>query len=302
MELALGTKVFTRVDDLRRLLDSVPEGVFNSIYVADDGNPSEKKNKIYEDYDINVIDLAYDAGLSAGRNAIVENATEECICIVDTDHRIPQNVEMLVDQLEVNSELGGVGGAIVEPRLNQIRLEAQDFAERRESRVLVRSPMIEDKEIQVVNGSPLVTFDFIPNAAVFRREVLREFPWDEEFTIEGEHLNYYLTHWKYSDWEFGINPSVCFIHYPGGDESHTASRESDLKERTSKQYLLDKWGYDQIDFDSYSWITITGERYGQMSTGQRVKRVVDEQGIPGFFMKVKKYIGRKYSEYRESVW
>jgi GT2 family glycosyltransferase len=278
MTLALGTKVFSRADDLRGLLRTLPEDLFGDVYVADDGEPSPEKGAVYDEFDVRHLDLPYDAGASAGRNAVVDAASEDYICIVDPDHRVPSNVSTLVDQLERDDQLGGVGGVLVEPEQNRIRYEGQDFDERDGGRTLVRSPLLEDKTISTVAGSPFVPFQFIPNAAVFRREVLVEYPWDEEFVVEGEHLDYYLTHWKRSEWSFGINPAVQFLHYPGGDADYVAERESDEKDAASKAYLLDKWGYDRIDLDSYTWATVTGGRHGQLSLYENAARVLREDG------------------------
>lgn len=109
MGVALGTKVYSRTDDLRELLQTLPDDIFDSVYVADDDDSSPRKEAVYDEFDVHTIDLPYDAGPSAGRNAIVDAAEEEYLCIVDPDHRIPSNVLTLVDQLERCDELGGVG-------------------------------------------------------------------------------------------------------------------------------------------------------------------------------------------------
>jgi len=54
MSLALGTKVFSRTEDLRALIETLPEGAFDTIYVADDGDPSPKKESLYSEYDLDV--------------------------------------------------------------------------------------------------------------------------------------------------------------------------------------------------------------------------------------------------------
>lgn len=300
-QLALGTKVFSRTDNLRGLLETLPD-VFASVYIADDGDMSPEKKQLYDKADINVINLEYDAGISTGRNAIVEKAIEDYLCIVDPDHRIPSNVTKLVDQLDAADYLGGIGGVLVEPEPNRIRYEAQDFAERDDGRTLVRSPMVRDKNIGTIEGSPFVPFDFIPNAAVFRREVLVDYPWDEEFVIEGEHLDFYLTHWKQSEWSFGINPAVQFLHYPGGGADYMAERASSEKETASKEYLLEKWSYDHIDLDSYTWTTITGERRGHMTLPENALRIARERGIAELLRKGIQFTRRKYRERRDPSW
>lgn len=299
-DIALGTKVFSRTDDIRNLIETLPD-VFQSIYIADDGELSPKKRELYERSDITLIDLEYDAGLGTGRNAIVEAATEDYLCIVDPDHRIPRNITKLVDQLEVADQLGGIGGVLVEPEKNQIRYEGQDFAERNNGKTLVRSPYLRDKDVGTIDGSPFIQFDFIPNAAVFRREVLVDFPWDEEFVIEGEHLDFYLTHWKRSEWNFGINPAVQFLHYPEGDADYMAERTSSEKSKHSKEYILNKWGYDQIDLDSYTWTTISGRRDGHFSLPEKFLGAVREQGFVSACQQSWSFVGNRVLN-RDSSW
>ena len=74
-EIALGTKVFSRAKRLGKLLNSVSETPIDTVYVADDGEPSRDKKALYEanyEFNLEVLDLEYDAGLGYGRNRIVE--------------------------------------------------------------------------------------------------------------------------------------------------------------------------------------------------------------------------------------
>lgn len=251
--VAVGTKVFTRDGQLRQLLESVPS-VVDTVYVADDGEPTELKERIYSaDYafTLEVIDMEYDAGLGAGRAAIVERLSEDFLAIVDTDHRFPPNFEALLDVLRTEERLGGVAGAIVEPDRDRYYVEAQDFAEN--GTALIRSPTLEDKNIEMVDRHPIVRFDFVPNAAVFRRECVEDYCWDPAYVIEQEHADFYVGHWRRTDWTFAICPSVVFEHYPGGNETYLRERGSLRKERNSQRYFLEKWGYERDDSESFVW-------------------------------------------------
>lgn len=251
--IAVGTKVFTRDEQLRQLLRSVPAAV-DTFYVADDGEPTELKEQIYSaeyDFTLEVIDLEYDAGLGAGRAAIVERLSEDFLAIVDTDHRFPPNFETLLDVLRGEERLGGVAGAIVEPERGRYYIEAQDFTE--DESTLVRSPTLEEKRIELAGRHPVVRFDFIPNAALFRRECLEDYCWDPAYVIEREHADFYVGHWRRTDWEFAVCPSVVFEHYPGGDETYLRERGSPQKEEESHQYFLEKWNYERDDSRSFVW-------------------------------------------------
>jgi glycosyltransferase involved in cell wall biosynthesis len=251
--VAVGTKVFTRDEQLRRLLDSVPP-IVDTVYVADDGEPTELKERIYSaDYafSLEVIDMKYDAGLGAGRAAIVERLSEDFLAIVDTDHRIPPSFKVLLDVIRTDERLGGVAGAIVEPDRDRYYIEAQDFAE--SDARLIRSPTLEDKNVEIVARHPIIRFDFIPNAALFRRECVEDYCWDPAYVIEQEHADFYVGHWRQTDWTFAVCPSVIFEHYPGGDETYLRERGSLQKERNSQRYFLGKWGYERDDTRSFVW-------------------------------------------------
>lgn len=294
-EIAVGTKVFTRTDKLENLIKSVPEYV-NQIYIADDGKENEERDAIYREYDVNVIDLEYDAGVGIGRNAIIDECTEEYMCIVDSDHRLPGNLDALVEQLKEDSSLGGVGGALFEPENNQIRYVGQDFEEKNNGRILVRSPVLEQKDIELVAGQPLVRFDFLPTAAVFRTEMLNDYPRDENYIIGGEHGDFYINLWKNSDWEFGINPSVIFQHYPGGSEDYLSERMDDEKLSESQKYLMDKWGYDKEVPGGYHWAKITEYGGGERSLPKKIARTMEEDGPMGLLSQTPRYIRRKLHE------
>jgi GT2 family glycosyltransferase len=251
--VAIGTKVFTRDEQLRGLLDSVPPLV-DTVYVADDGEPTELKERLYSaDYafELEVIDMEYDAGLGAGRAAIVEQLSEDFLAIVDTDHRIPPGIESLLDVLRSEKQLGGVGGALVEPDRDRYYVEAQDFSE--DGTTLIRSPHLEEKRIEMVDRTPVVEFDFIPNAALLRRECVEDYCWDPAYVIEQEHADFYVGHWRRTDWRFAVCPAVVFEHYPGGDEAYLRERGDIQKERDSLRYFLDKWGYEKDDPRSFVW-------------------------------------------------
>lgn len=250
-DLALGVKVFSRAEKLEGLLDSVAGSPVDAVYVADDGEPSAAKDRLYDaeyPFDLTVLDLEYDAGLGYGRNRIVEASDEEFLLVVDSDHEVPGNVGVLVDQLEARPDLGGVSGLLLED--GKIRGTCHDLYE--DGDVLVRD-VREDKTVRRVAGAPLVEFEFVPNAAVFRRECLEDAAWDPAYVIGKEHLDFYVTHLRETDWTFAVNPTVLFDHYPGGDAGYVADRESAAKLERSKQYFLEKWGYRQVILGQTDW-------------------------------------------------
>jgi glycosyltransferase involved in cell wall biosynthesis len=254
-DIALCVKVFSRAEKLGNLLDSVTDTAVDAVYIADDGESSEEKRALYEaeyPFDLTVVDLEYDAGLGHGRNAVVEASDEPYLLVVDSDHELPPRIDDLLAQLEAVPDLGGVSGLLFER--GGIHGTCHDLYEHGD--VLVRDVRSE-KTVERVAGQPFIEFDFVPNVALFRRECLEDAAWDPEYIIGKEHLDFYVTHWQETDWSFGVNPTVLFDHYPGGDAGYVADRESKTKLQRSKDYFLSKWGYRQLALGRTDWVDST---------------------------------------------
>jgi len=240
--MAMSVKVFNRTEKLETLLESVPTDEYETVYVADDGRTEERAH-LYErewQFDLEVLDLPYDAGVGVGRNAILDALEEEFLTVVDSDHEVAPNADVLARQLKERPEFGGVSGLLLEH--GRIQGLCHDFYE--EDDVLVRDTG--PKTTETVAEYPLVEFDFVPNVVTFRRECLEELAWDENYVIGRDHLDFFVGHWRETDWQFGTCPSVLFPHYPGGGSEYDANRLNPEKLLAGKSYFLDKWGYEGI--------------------------------------------------------
>jgi hypothetical protein len=252
-DIALGVKVFTRADRLAGLLDSVVDAPIDQVYVVDDGEETDRKREIYaSDYpfDLDVVQLEYDAGKGLGCRTLVERSDSEYLLVVDSDHEVPDNVGVLRDQLEAAPELGGISGLLYED--DRIRGACHDLHDN--DGVLVRD-VPAAKPVETVAGRPLVRFDFLPFVTMFRRDCLEAYNWDPEYVIGKAHLDLFEGHRRQTDWEFAVSPNVLFPHYPGGDNTYVTNRFSDDKLGRSKAYFLDKWGYRQIVLGQVVWQT-----------------------------------------------
>jgi hypothetical protein len=275
--VALGTKVFDRTAKLETLLDSAVGSPVERVYVADDGEPSAAKRALYDGsfpFELEVIDLAYDAGLGRGRNRIVEELDEEYVLFVDTDHVLPRNVDVLIDQLDARPDVGGIAGSILEPERGRVWQSAKDFRE--EGDVLLRGADLHEKHIEEVAGYPFVEFQFVPNAAAFRTECLKAYSWDPAYVIGWEHLDFYVGHWKRTDWIFGVCPAVLFGHYPGGSTDYESNRRNAAKLARSRRYFLDKWGYDARITTKPYWFDTHGS---DPSLPERAAALYRERGL-----------------------
>lgn len=253
-DIALGVVVLNRVDKLSRLLESVENTPIETVYVADNGKPSSEKEALFgEDFDfeLRVLDLEYDIGLGSSRDAIVSEFEEEYLMIADSDHEIVGDVSRLVSILEERDDIGGVAGSVMEPRRGRIWQSAKDFYESGSS--LIRTADEEQKNIEYLGDSIFIRFDFVPYPAMYKRDCLIDYSWDPEYPLGRAHVDFYVGHWKQTDWKFGICPQVHFGHYPGGNRSYTSHRRNDDKYQAAKEHFREKWGYKSVETKSGYW-------------------------------------------------
>jgi hypothetical protein len=250
-EFAVGVTVFMRTDRLRRLLESITHRAVSTVYVADVGDTDDRRDLYEREYpfDLVVNDLAYDAGVSRGRNSIVAAAEEDYLLFVDSDNEVPERAGVLAEQLENRPDVGGIAGSLIEPELGRIYQGACDLAEYDGG--LVKSSRLERKSIEQVAGDPFVRFDFVPMVVMFRRTCLEDRAWDPELTNHKEHLDFFVGHWKHTEWDFGVCPTVFFEHYPGGSQSYTQHRFGDFDRQTER--FREKWGYDHVKSPHGNW-------------------------------------------------
>lgn len=285
VDIAVGTKVFTRTNKLGNLLLSINETDIDRVYLADDGEMTAEKESLYSrefDFELRVIDLEYDAGLGKGRREIVDQLDDEnYLLIVDTDHEIPVNVSILADQLDQDPSIGGIAGTLVEPGRGRIFQSAKDLHE--EGKVLVASADTQEKTIESISDYPFIEFDYLPNAAMFRVEALEDYCWDPNYVIGKEHMDFYVGHWKQTDWRFGVCPGVLFNHYPGGDTTYVTNRHSIEKSTNAESYFFQKWGYVAVRRDRSYWFDT--EPIFVDSVPRRILRVYRSHGLSGLIFK-----------------
>lgn len=275
-DVAVGTKVFMRDEKLRNLLESIERTDIPKVYVADDGKETEEKAAIYAesyDFDLEVLQLEYDAGLGYGRKQIVDRLEAEYFLLVDSDHEVPPNVDILRTILEADPDIGGIAGNIAEPEYCRLFQSGKDIVIN--GNVIVQETNLESKSMEMIGGYPFVNFDYIPNAALFRRECIEDYCWDPEYVIGHEHIDFYVGHWKETDWKFGICPSVTFPHYPGGSSSYESNRHNDEKIESNREYFLQKWGFDDHRMETMYWFDTHEE---QPPISERARSVYEQYG------------------------
>lgn len=276
-DLAVGVPMFKRVERLSDLLNSVAKTKISSVYVADNGKMTAEKEELYNDeypFNLTIFDIEYDSGLGNCRDTLVSKTNEDFLFFVDSDMRIPSNYDVLVEQLKSRPSLGGVGGIILDENQGRIRSTAGDL---RIEDDIVHKVNGQPTSFEYVAGSPLAEFEYIQNAAVFRRECLDDYSWDDSYLIGREHLDFFLGHKLNTEWDFAVSPQVIFPHNPGGSDDYSGHRKSNERLEKSKKYFQNKW-----DVDGYSpspcWID-TVQYYQSSSKINQIKRVYEEEGM-----------------------
>src|SRR5699024_7974003 len=128
------------------------------------------------------------------------------LLIVDSDNKIPNNVTLLAEQLTARPNIGGIAGTMIEPEIGRICQSAKDFYV--DDGKLVRTVHHDEKEIEYIAESPFIQFDIVPNITMYRKECLEDYSWDPDIPIRREHADFYVGHWRKTDWKFGVCPEV----------------------------------------------------------------------------------------------
>jgi (N-acetylneuraminyl)-galactosylglucosylceramide N-acetylgalactosaminyltransferase len=184
LPVAFGVKTFERPHLLRRLLDSLfayyPAA---SVYVADD---SQRPADLTEWSSVVSVPLPYDAGLSAGRNAIIDRSHEPLLLFLDDDFIFTADtrVERFVAFLDVHPWCGIVTGTTVVNGVPE-RYEGT-FAIEDGGRRLRLVPL---DNVPAAGGYAEVHYGI--NFLLARREVFGLARWDPALKLS-EHLPFFL--------------------------------------------------------------------------------------------------------------
>lgn len=258
--ITLGVKVFMRTKALESLLESVEYTPIKTVIVADDGRTADRSHLYQREwpFELQVINLDFDAGVGTGRDAIVKQCETDYLMMTDPDMVLPSNIGRLRDALRADDTLGGIAPMMFES--GRPKAYAHDLRETETplGTVLLRG-MWEMPEKERVAGLLLARLDVIPNLALYKAECLADYSWDTYYVNAKDHLDNMVGHWKTTDWEFAVAPEVV-VEHSGLDEDpeeYVTSREDRNRKQDARQYFLNKWGYHQtlhngIWFDSES--------------------------------------------------
>lgn len=240
-----GIKSFLREEKLEGCLKSLVGKGFNSVIVADDGEISKNKRALYDKYThslpLELVELPFDTGISAGRNEIVKRCKTEYLLLLDDDQMIPDNITSLLTIMDHDDRLGGISGIWNEYGL--LECSATDLEISR--KCIIRKIRLPKEKLETKNIS-YYCYDFIPNSTLFRIECLLTQAWDPFYKIGSEHLDFYLAHKKLGRWLFAISPDVVIQHDPSEKTTSykTTFRQNNERLKKSLEYLKHKWNIE----------------------------------------------------------
>jgi len=283
-------KTFLRPQALLRSLRSILEYYPSAhVTIADDGNLRESSDPdsracrdLIDRNDRFVLhSLAYAAGVTAGRNLLVDKTHRPFLLLLDDDFcfTAETRIERFWERLKSDPEVGLVAGACIDVVENE------------------RRPRNSGGTLEIQGDTLVIDTagwrnraaglrDYVPQFALIRREVFDDVHW--EGGIGGEHYDFCLQLQK-SRWKVAHDVSVLVGHYhftpalPG-----YAERRFDCA--AAQQWLLRKWNLQRIVQDGKTIIerddfVDTGDASAHQHNGQplsAIERVKLSADAPAF--------------------
>ena len=248
-EVTANIKVFMRPQKFEFCLQAVINAGIEKVIVGYDGpdnlwNQHKEICNYYSDTaNINIHKYKFNIGLSYVRNRMVKLTETEYIMQLDDDNYIPSNVIDTLPFLKNHTQIGAVAFGWIFPNGYPV-FDAFDVEIINNYLLRTYKPA---KTVEYYCGLPFTyTFDFIPNCAMYKREVFDDVQWDEHYIISGEHEDFFLTIMQQTNWKFAICPALYAYHDYSTDNKEFLKYRRGAENCKSQKYLLDKWNLKGI--------------------------------------------------------
>jgi len=162
-----------------------------------------------------VVVVQTESNLSRGRNRLARVVSTPLLLLCEDDFEFFEDtcIEPLMEVLDHDPEIAGVGGDVLEPRGRACW--AHNYHRRGDT--IVASPST-DPLRRTPGGVVYQPCQLILNFGLFRRELFRQITWDEDMPLN-EHLDYY--------WRVGLSRSRCMAVARGVAILHRKDRPSE---------------------------------------------------------------------------
>lgn len=249
------TLVFATIDRphcVQRLIDSARKQFPDiQIIVGNQGKPSCQLEDYYQKNGIKVAYIPSDAGVSAARNAAVALVETEYVLLADDDFIIGHDTSLSAPLaiLDSDHEIDIVGGMLYDI------YGPLDFSagyERHWERIFFL-----DEKKGLLTSLPIDSFfplerrvkgytyfrcDAVMNWAVMRKSIFtRGAKWDEQYTCNGEHEDFYLNIKKNTTLGVAYSNDFYAYHHHPVDYVYSSKRDRQL----GWQQFAEKWGIQQ---------------------------------------------------------
>ncbi|KAK44834.1 hypothetical protein BG58_22780 [Caballeronia jiangsuensis] len=227
------------------------------IVVGDQGLPERTLSSFYEKNKVKAVFLPHDAGVSRARNAAVAQVDTEFVLLADDDFIISPETDISIPLSILDQDRGVdiIGGLLydiygdIDFKKGHVRRWERMFFADRDKELFVALPMdmffpIEKK----VRGRSYFTCDAVMNWALMRTEIFqRGAKWDERYTCNGEHEDFYLNIKTNTDIKVAYcSDFVAFHHHPR-DFNYFDKRER----QEGWARFGEKWGFTQ--YQNHPW-------------------------------------------------
>lgn len=227
------------------------------IVVGDQGLPERTMSSFYEKNNVKAIFLPHDAGVSRARNAAVAQVDTEFLLLADDDFIFAPETDISIPLTILDEDRGVdiVGGLLydiygdIDFKKKHVRRWERMFFADKEKELFVALPMDMFFPIQRrVRGRSYFACDAVMNWALMRTEIFqRGAKWDERYTCNGEHEDFYFNIKCNTDIKVAYcSDFVAFHHHP---------QDFDYFDKRERQEgwtrFGEKWGFKQ--YQNHPW-------------------------------------------------
>jgi hypothetical protein len=208
------------------------------IVVADDSEFPQVRE------DCTVIQLPYDSGLSAGRNALVDDSTTPYLFMTDDDAQVTEatDIQRMYDIL-VEGDYDIVACRVLAPNKNNRTYQGWIKVVGDELHVVPATVEPEEGVIDV---------DVTMNTMIAKRESLKNVRWTDSLKV-GEHLDFFLKA-KDADLKIAYVPSItCLDRAWRSPDYHECRNRAAEFHRTVLPMWLEKYGVKRLDVYLLDW-------------------------------------------------
>lgn len=226
-EIAVFIKTFMREETFFNCINSLMEHMSNNhisyrLYIADDGEISEKKKKLYENLRCEghiILELPFNTGASKSRNLLLSELQDERYVLrMDDDFELTNetNIFALKKILDKKSNIGvvadlerqvGIGKSVFSKQISPY----QGFFIKKGTKLVKKIVPINKFDYFYVDGIKCAKCDFSRNMLLIKRDIFKEIKWEEKLKFAGEHLDFMLQI-KYSSWDLVFTPLSIHLH------------------------------------------------------------------------------------------